>query len=96
MIVETDAVTVKLKGELDYSVIETALQTMVEVKKVNTRRYVADLSELTVIDSSGLGVLISMRNASTKHGGTFVIRGARGDVANMLKICRFDVLASIE
>ena len=89
-------VTVKLRGELDYAMIEACLPVMAEVKQITAARYIADVSELSAIDSSGLGMLISLRNASVKAGGTFHVRGARGQVAETLKLTRFDVLATLE
>jgi anti-anti-sigma factor len=92
-----DSVTVKLRGELDYAMIETCLPVLAEVKQITAAaRYIADLSELSAIDSSGLGMLISLRNASVKAGGAFHIRGAHGQVAETLKLTRFEVLATLD
>ena len=91
-----DSVTVRLQGELDYAMIETCLPVLAEVKQITAARYVADVSDLSAIDSSGLGMLISLRNAAVKAAATFHIRGARGQVAETLKLTRFEVLATLE
>ena len=52
---------------------------MKQVKARKLGHYVADLSQLDTIDSSGLGVLISIRNAAIGANGTFRVeaRAAR-------------------
>jgi anti-sigma B factor antagonist len=92
----TEGIVVKMRGELDFSRVQTCLPVMSEVKRAQTKNYVADLSGLTLIDSSGLGMLISIRNSANQAGGTFIIRGAHGQVAEILKMTRFDLLATIE
>jgi len=90
------AVTVIFTGELDYSEMESCLPVMEAVKNTQRSSYIADLTALTAIDSSGLGVLISIRNAAVRAGGELTIRGASGAVAETLAMTRFDVLAKME
>ena len=89
-----ESVTVLFKGQLGYAQVEHCLPVMREIKAVTTKRYVADLSQLTAIDSSGLGMLISLRNASMRANGSFHIKGAAGAVAETLRLARIDKLVS--
>ena len=53
------------------------------------RVLVLDMSQVTFIDSSGLGALISSLKAVGAEGH-LVIAGARGTVATMFKLTRMD------
>jgi anti-sigma B factor antagonist len=53
------------------------------------RSIVLDLANVTFIDSSGLGALVSSLKAMGKDGD-LVVSGARGSVASMFKLTRMD------
>jgi anti-anti-sigma factor len=93
---EGDSRVVRLVGELGFADIEACQPFMAAFKEASARRFVADLSRLEAIDSSGLGVLISIRNSALRCGAEFVIKGAHGDVAATLAMTRFEVLATLE
>jgi anti-anti-sigma factor len=93
---EADSVTVEMGGKLVFSTIATCLPVMNKIKQITAKSYIADLGSLTTIDSSGLGMLISIRNSATRCQGAFIIRGAHGQVAETLKAARFDLLATVE
>ncbi len=93
---EPGQLTVKIRGELEYSAIEACLPLMAEFKQSEAKKFVAELSGLEFIDSSGLGILISIRNSAQKTGAEFVIRGAKDQVAQALQTTRFDILATLE
>jgi anti-sigma B factor antagonist len=62
---------------------------LIEFVKRGHRTFVLDLSEVTFIDSSGLGALI----ASLKvigDGGELALCGARENVASMFKLTRMN------
>lgn len=90
------SLTVWFSGELEFADIEACQPIMAECREAAVQRFVVDLSKLEVIDSSGLGVLISIRNSAVRRDAEFAIKGARGDVAAMLKMARFDALATFE
>jgi anti-sigma B factor antagonist len=54
-----------------------------------SKNIVLDLSEVTFIDSSGLGALIGSLKA-VGNDGQLVLCGARDAVVNMLKLTRMD------
>jgi anti-anti-sigma factor len=91
-----ETVTVTMGGKLVFSTLASCVPIMKQVKQLKAKSYVADLGKLVTIDSSGLGMLISIRNSATSAQGNFVIRGARNQVADVLKAARFDLLASME
>lgn len=55
-----------------------------------------NLSSLEYIDSSGLGVLISIRKHLDKVGGTLTILGIQGDVQELFELTRLNQVFHIE
>jgi anti-sigma B factor antagonist len=64
-------------------------EDMISYVKGGNRAIVLDLSEVTFIDSSGLGALISCLKVIGKEG-ELVLSGTRGTVASMFKLTRMD------
>jgi len=58
-------------------------------------RCVIDLSGVDYVDSSGLGLLLILREHFGSDNATVEIRGCSEDVANVLYISNFDVLFSM-
>ena len=96
LVTEGDSHTVRLSGELGFADIDACRPIMEAYRNSEAKRFVVELSRLIAIDSSGLGVLISIRNSAIRRGAAFVLKGARGEVASTLKMTRFDVLATFE
>ncbi|WP_378954714.1 STAS domain-containing protein [Pelosinus sp. sgz500959] len=55
-----------------------------------------DLSELTYIDSTGLGVLITIHKRTKEKNGKIVITGAQGMVEQLFKRTRLDRVLIME
>lgn len=55
-----------------------------------------DLSELNYIDSTGLGVLITIHKRTKEKNGKIVIRGAQGMVEQLFKRTRLDRVLTME
>jgi anti-anti-sigma factor len=47
---------------------------------------VVDLTEVTFLDCTGVGALVSLRNAQQEHGGTVTVRGATPMIVKVLQI----------
>ena len=79
-----ETVVLLASGELDIQhrdrVANLAIGELEQAKLV-----VLDLSQVTFIDSSGLSALIRSRQAATRLGREFAIRGATGPVARVLR-----------
>jgi anti-sigma B factor antagonist len=54
-----------------------------------------DFSGLDYIDSSGLGVLISIHKRCLQNGGRMTITGLRGMVDELFKLTRLDLVFNI-
>ena len=57
---------------------------------------VLDLSGLEYVDSSGLGVLISIHKRCIQKGGKMIVTGLRGMVDDLFKLTRLDLVFNIE
>ena len=76
-----------LKGELDASTCEGLAQ---QLHGSPGSLVVVDLSELTFIDSSGLGAIHSARRLAIKDGGTLVVSRPQPAVHRVLKLTGLD------
>jgi anti-sigma B factor antagonist len=68
-----DRTVVSVGGEVDaYTAptLETALGEVIPTRSVNV---VVDLSDVTFLDSTGLGVLVSGLNRTEAHGGSYAL-----------------------
>ncbi len=54
-----------------------------------------DLSGLDYVDSSGLGVLISIHKRCLQKGGKMTITGLRGMVEELFKLTRLDLVFNV-
>ncbi|MBL3539977.1 STAS domain-containing protein [Aminivibrio sp.] len=54
-----------------------------------------DLSGLDYVDSSGLGVLISIHKRCLQKGGKMVITGLRGMVEELFRLTRLDLVFNV-
>lgn len=76
-----------LSGEVDISVAPLLRDSGTELAKlVAPGRIEIDLGDVTFIDSSGLGALISVRNAADQCGSTLVLVRVSPAVARFLEL----------
>jgi anti-anti-sigma factor len=80
---------VALRGEIDSTCCEQA--TAVAVEAINScpaasARIVVDLADVTFLDSSGIGTLVSIRNAGLARGIPTVLERVPAPVQRVLEI----------
>ena len=74
-------------GEIDVSTVarlEAALEAAIETGGSGV--VVVDLTEVTFIDSSGLGALVAGLKQAQQRGGTLVVRGIQGAPRKVFEI----------
>ena len=81
-----DAVVVRLVGELDMATAERALDALRATDLSAARRLIVDLADLSFCDSSGLRLLLRLRQEMVDHGGGFDAVGAHGIVASTIDV----------
>jgi stage II sporulation protein AA (anti-sigma F factor antagonist) len=67
-----------------------------DIKQSDGKVWVLDFSNLTFIDSAGLGMLLMIRELIESQGGKVSIRGATGQVRKALDLAKFQELIHIE
>jgi anti-anti-sigma factor len=94
MVTRAEAVVIRLGGELDGSVAERVRQYVEPYLMVPGRTMIADLTDLSFADSTGLSVLVQCHNAARAAGSRFWVEGASGEVAMVLELtCLMDLLS---
>lgn len=68
---------------------------LAELLKENYRKVVFDLTEVTFLDSSGIGILMMCHAKLKKVGGALHIAGARGMVKETLEMTSVDKIVHI-
>lgn len=81
-----------LRGELVLSDRDSFDGVAKEALKPGVAALVVDLSGLEYMDSAGLGMLLTLREQSENLGVNVALRGAGGEVRELLELARFDTL----
>ncbi len=85
--VEPDIAVIEMTGRItmgsDSQKIEWGLS---ELLKDNQKKVIFDLTEVTFLDSSGIGILMMCHAKLKKAGGSLRIAGARGMVQETLEL----------
>ena len=91
----TDTIVAVHSSRLDASVAPQFKTDMTAVVNGGARHLVLDMSEVRMIDSSGLGTLVSILKLLNGQG-SIVIRGAMPSVLGLFKLTRMDRVFTIE
>ena len=67
-----------------------------DITLTESRVWVLEFSDLSFIDSAGLGMLLMIRELIEIKGGGVSIRGATGQVRKALDLAKFQELINIE
>ncbi len=87
---EGTATTLKIDGSLDAistPELRSAIDNLVAEKRKNI---VVDLSALRLIDSSGVGAIVSLYKRARAHGGKVSVTGLRDQPLAIFKLLRLD------
>ncbi|MBJ7549244.1 STAS domain-containing protein [Marinomonas ostreistagni] len=79
-----------IKGRFDYSCQQEFRECFGQYPKGT--EYVIDLTEVSYIDSSALGMLLLLRDHAGGDGGKVALKGASEFVSSALKMARFERL----
>lgn len=96
MEVNGNHVTIVLNGKMyahDAGTIRDEVLEEINKGNIDIRM---NLSQLEYIDSSGLGVVITIHKRIKEKNGKLVLMGAQGIVAQLLKRTRLDTVLTIE
>lgn len=85
------------EGRIDASVVAPALRDALrQMSNEDRHHFIIDLCDVTFIDSTGLGMLVSLLRASRSAGGDVVlVVPGDSDVQRILSLVRFDLVFTI-
>ncbi len=81
-----DLVVITVHGDIEMMTIKTFKQKLFEVGQTYDKNIEIDLSDVDYIDSSGVGVLISLLKLQKKKDKTLSIKEVSSKVLNVLKL----------
>ncbi len=80
----------RIDGELDAVSVSDIRATLDQIVSAGTQSVVVDLSHLRLIDSSGVGAVVSLYKRVRATGGTVTVRGVRDQPLAILRLLRLD------
>ena len=83
---DRDRVTISVEGDIEMMTIKTFKEKLFEIGHDIEKDIYIDLSNVDYIDSSGVGVLISLFKLQKKKDKSLVISKASPKVMNVLKL----------
>lgn len=82
--------TLRIEGSLD-AISTPELRLVIDTLVADKRKQITvDLSALRLIDSSGVGALVSLYKRSRTHGGRVTVIGLRDQPLAIFKLLRLD------
>ncbi len=85
---------------LDRDVTSTNAQdfrhTIFAIIQTGGKHVVVDLQHVSMVDSTGIGVLISAQNALRAQGGSLKVIQVSSDILRLFKVLRLDAHIAIE
>lgn len=79
-----------IAGELDALTAPDLRPTVDSIVDERCKSIVVDLSDLDLIDSSGVAVIVGLFKRAKSHGGRVEVRGAKDQPLAVLKLLRMD------
>ena len=86
----------KISGELDSITAPDVRATFDEVVESKPTKVVLDLSSLRVIDSSGVGAIVSLFKRLRAEGAAFTVEGVQGQPLSIFKVLRLNKVFGLE
>jgi anti-sigma B factor antagonist len=85
-----DMTVVKLRGEFDAAAADLVRDEMEALVSSGDRRLVLDLTDVSFVDSTGMGLIIYAFKRLQSGGGDFRVAGATGQPRELFKLLRVD------
>ena len=88
-------VVVNVDGQLIVGNRQELKQLVIDALDGGARKFVVDFSRTGYIDSSGLGVLVSLSKKIREQGGDLRLAGLNEDVQTLFELTKLDTLFAI-
>jgi anti-anti-sigma factor len=90
-----DAIVVSVVGEIDSQSAEQFRQDLVALVNSDVKHLVLNLSDLSYINSSGLGALVAAYKRVRTLDGSLRLCHVRGAIAEVMKLIRLHTIVDI-
>ena len=94
--VSGNVVRVEIKGQLDSMTAPELRSSFESIAQEHHHKVVLDLSELRLIDSSGIGAIVSLFKQVRANGGAFEVVGVQGQPRSIFQVLRLDRVFNID
>lgn len=84
------AILLRISGELDSTTALDVRATFDEVVEEKPGKVILDLSSLRMLDSSGVGAIVSLFKSVRALGSVFEVEGVQGQPLSIFKVLRLD------
>ena len=85
-----------IDGALDALTVRDIRPVIDDVVLAKPRRVTVDIEHLTLIDSSGVGAIVSLFKRVKANGGVVVVVGAREQPLAVLKLLKLDAVFGLK
>ncbi|GMR12918.1 MAG: STAS domain-containing protein [Gemmatimonadota bacterium] len=92
---ENDVTVVAVEGQLIVGNRQELKQTVLEELESGERKFVVDFDQTGYIDSSGLGVLVSLSKKIREQGGELRLASLNEDLRTLFELTKLDTLFKI-
>lgn len=90
-----EVTVVDVEGQLIVGNRQELKQKVLDALEGGTRRFVIDFTKTGYIDSSGLGVLVSLSKKVREQGGELRLAGLNEDLQTLFELTKLDTLFAI-
>ena len=90
-----DTCVVAVEGQLIVGNRQELKQQVIDALEGGARKFVVDFTRTGYIDSSGLGVLVSLSKKIREHGGDLRLAGLNEDLQTLFELTKLDTLFAI-
>lgn len=90
-----DVVVVDVEGQLIVGNRQELKQKILEALEAGGRKFLIDFTHTGYIDSSGLGVLVSLSKKIRDEGGELKLAGLNEDLRTLFELTKLDTLFAI-
>ena len=88
-------ITIKVTGRFDFSTHKAFITAYKEYPK-GEKDFIVDLSSAEYLDSSAMGMLLQLREYSSKKPSSVVLSNGNAAIREILKIANFEKLFTIK
>ena len=89
------ALVIEVEGQLIVGNRQEFKQKILDALEAGERKFLVDFTQTGYIDSSGLGVLVSLSKKIRDEGGELRLAGLNEDLRTLFELTKLDTLFSI-